>query len=648
MKKRAGQISVLVVFSLLPLFILFTFVVNMGMLVNAKIALQNAADLAAYAGAATQARQMTTISHINYQMRQAYKKFIARQYVGGNYSLKCFPHPNAGGNSGSGCNPFSDQDAFDFKNANSNFAGAPVVCINLSQSSNACQLAQSVRLVTPPTGCFPIDPICGIVTQAATQIQQIQKDVCGAGTYLNVEVALNWLYATEEDGKLNTNADVSGMIKGYGLVVENLLNYNRIETMRSFINEQAKDVNANTLNNLETVPDVAKTERTVLAFKTLQGNLNSKVFDQIQMKELMPPAMLFINKIEPQITVPATLFNVNGTTCDLTMYLINARPIVGVYVQENSPQQVFYSIKAQAKARLLFNPFPKGSPDPEGITLTAYAAARPFGSRIGPVLKDEDVTKRRSILINGSSQNINVAYLRLDEDYAYDSWGVLESFSKILAPGQNQQFIDYKTFQLMELAAKFPDEYEVGKYNIPVDVESDTPDKGMIRYFSSANRNDVYTAWAPMISSTASVADLKDKIKEEIQNNISFSQAGTTGNAVDQLKVDVSKYLLDKLDGLVGTLRQKNNYTVAQIEDPFHRKVFETSSISRPNVKGKIIDPSQSRKLATSFSTIYDKNYYEAGRDGYSVKLIPMSAVLKISNGFDLRGEKAEASKVQH
>ena len=75
-QSRIGQISVLIVFSLIPLFTLFTFVVNMGMLVNAKISLQNAADLAAYAGAATQARQMTAISHINYQMRQAYKKFI--------------------------------------------------------------------------------------------------------------------------------------------------------------------------------------------------------------------------------------------------------------------------------------------------------------------------------------------------------------------------------------------------------------------------------------------------------------------------------------------------------------------------------------------------------------------------------------------
>src|SRR5690349_18971356 len=83
-KKHRGQISVLIVLSLLPLFTLIAFVVNVGMLVHTKISLQNAADLAAYAGAATQARQLTHIAHLNYQMRQAYKKFIFRYYVLGN------------------------------------------------------------------------------------------------------------------------------------------------------------------------------------------------------------------------------------------------------------------------------------------------------------------------------------------------------------------------------------------------------------------------------------------------------------------------------------------------------------------------------------------------------------------------------------
>src|SRR4051812_49183793 len=69
----------------------FAFVVNTGMLVNAKINLQNAADLAAYAGAATQARQLTQISYLNYEMRRQYKKVLLRYYVMGNMAQRNFP-----------------------------------------------------------------------------------------------------------------------------------------------------------------------------------------------------------------------------------------------------------------------------------------------------------------------------------------------------------------------------------------------------------------------------------------------------------------------------------------------------------------------------------------------------------------------------
>src|SRR5271154_3984613 len=69
----------------------FCFVVNIGMLVNAKINLQNAADLAAYAGAATQARQLNSISYLNYEMRRQFKKFLFRYYVVGNMAQRQFP-----------------------------------------------------------------------------------------------------------------------------------------------------------------------------------------------------------------------------------------------------------------------------------------------------------------------------------------------------------------------------------------------------------------------------------------------------------------------------------------------------------------------------------------------------------------------------
>src|SRR3954462_14572759 len=90
---QRGQASIMIAIMMLTFTMFFAFVVNTGMLVNAKINLQNAADLAAYAGAATQARQLNAISYLNYEMRRQYKKYLYRYYVLGNLAQK----PQSGG-----------------------------------------------------------------------------------------------------------------------------------------------------------------------------------------------------------------------------------------------------------------------------------------------------------------------------------------------------------------------------------------------------------------------------------------------------------------------------------------------------------------------------------------------------------------------
>src|SRR5947209_20289171 len=97
-KGEKGQASLMLGVMMLTFLLLFMFVVNTGMLVNAKINLQNAADLAAYAGAATQARQLSQISYLNYEMRRQYKKFLFRYYVVGNMAQDGFPRGPAGSN----------------------------------------------------------------------------------------------------------------------------------------------------------------------------------------------------------------------------------------------------------------------------------------------------------------------------------------------------------------------------------------------------------------------------------------------------------------------------------------------------------------------------------------------------------------------
>src|SRR5205814_552978 len=80
-KNSRGQISLMIGLMILTLLILVRFVVSIGLLVNAKINLQNAADMAAYAGAAVQARTLNHIGFLNFEMRREFKKFLFRQYV---------------------------------------------------------------------------------------------------------------------------------------------------------------------------------------------------------------------------------------------------------------------------------------------------------------------------------------------------------------------------------------------------------------------------------------------------------------------------------------------------------------------------------------------------------------------------------------
>lgn len=80
------------------LFVFFAMVVNVGLLVHHKINLQNSADLAAYYGAAKQAESMNAISHVNYQIRQAYKLLMFRYHgIGGAGDTLKLPYDHING-----------------------------------------------------------------------------------------------------------------------------------------------------------------------------------------------------------------------------------------------------------------------------------------------------------------------------------------------------------------------------------------------------------------------------------------------------------------------------------------------------------------------------------------------------------------------
>ena len=91
--RQNGQISIFFSASLVVLITIVAFVINIGLFVKAKINLQNATDSAAFAGAAVQSRQLTTIAYLNWEMRNIYKEWMFKYYVIGNLNVEDVENP---------------------------------------------------------------------------------------------------------------------------------------------------------------------------------------------------------------------------------------------------------------------------------------------------------------------------------------------------------------------------------------------------------------------------------------------------------------------------------------------------------------------------------------------------------------------------
>src|SRR5262245_2107007 len=86
-KFHTGQMSIFLGITLIIALTVLGFVINVGLFVKAKINLQNAVDAAAWAGAAVQARQLTNIAYLNWEIRNTYKEWMFKYYVLGQLSL---------------------------------------------------------------------------------------------------------------------------------------------------------------------------------------------------------------------------------------------------------------------------------------------------------------------------------------------------------------------------------------------------------------------------------------------------------------------------------------------------------------------------------------------------------------------------------
>jgi hypothetical protein len=426
-KNAKGQISIFFSASLIVLVTIIAFVINIGLFVKAKINLQNATDAAAFAGASVQARQLTKIAYLNWDMRNIYKEWLYKYYVVGNINS---PMVEATDSSQIGN---SDPMSFRLKADNDIISGnttqdpfnIPAVCIHLAnQSTNICQ-----RYAIPGLPEFGGYSVAGSEEASRTFFDSLidaKLNNCGERSKLNMNVATTWAFNVLTDPNSSGDTIASRgpaiLIDRQGAWPRAMEVAMRIRNLEKVVNRPAetqrvcRSGSASTGCSLSIDSIAAENrlgnERIVKAFYSGYRNLGNEVDNE--MKESftlteIPPTIPGVksatdnssylipeDKLYPKQYLDLKLMTLNFTTffaamfprggkrtsaaCDIAKVAI---PVPGYPLgyYKNSRVLTYYAVRGEAEFVGMFNPFSADS-----IKLTAYAAAKPMGGRIGPML----------------------------------------------------------------------------------------------------------------------------------------------------------------------------------------------------------------------------------------------------------------------
>lgn len=428
-KNQHGQITIFFAVSIVIIITLLSFVVNVGLFVKAKINLQNATDAAAWSGAATQARQLTDIAYMNWEMRNVYKEWMFKYYVLGNLSAKGVRTPGDPGNSHNVSNSPNVMDFTIGPNSSPDKFNFPSICIhprvsltnNASIQGDLCSIYSSPGLPKLSFGFSSIDQTTGALTDA---LAERKAQDCAARSEANFNITRAWIYGA---GPNNIDAKILDSaphvaINRTGAWVKAIELAHRIRNMEFIVNTPPNaDVTIEKISNLES-QNFAGNERTIKAFASAYRNLgNDSTYDGRQLKDTFR-----LTEISPQAKEdndPESLSNVfirgagrnfEKYYLDLKIMPINFVNFFTALISQSEDAKTSNDVKVEAKCEMSKIAFPvpgyilgftknpevltyyavKGESEFEGlfnpigrsITLTAYAAAKPFGGRVGPPL----------------------------------------------------------------------------------------------------------------------------------------------------------------------------------------------------------------------------------------------------------------------
>ncbi len=635
----------------------FSFVINTGVLITAKISVQAAADAAAYAGAATQARQLNAISYLNYDMRRQYKKFVYRYAFVGNVAASSFP--NTGGEiAGKYGYPKSVYLSSNIGSLTSVPIKVPVVCMPITASAEVNQNCSSLNLPSS-TSNIASSFSNGILTmttaaflEGVAKIEEMQQGLCANNGSINLFVLTEWLMRGDispsaisstldsmsiklnqaEKDKLKNNITI--LVQGLGLYPRNIINLMRIETLEKFLNAPAKkDVQKDTIDTLEhSSIDAEVSERTIQSFKSALSNLNNEVIphNSVIMQELQNSNQITINPVKASFNAYVQYINGatagNDTICNSKIIPFAAKSTpVGVVKASTTP--VHYAVKIKAKAHLLFLPIR------DGIELEAVAAAKPFGSRIGPAgLSESDFVENiQPGSVNGDPVNdchdqsvkCNVPNLKVTDTETFYSQSYLKSLAAIGVENNSYNFKGMSN-------AMAPQPHEVGHYNI-IPPPVDDMKFEFIPYGTNKDSN-IYRFYAPIFTGAGNPTQKISAFMDEVFGLTQVSGTGSFGIDMMALKSTLQSQLINYVTGPMNSGQATSEHgettTFAAIELPM-APAPSPGPIVTANPNNFWL--TRSEEVISSWAPAFVR--HSSGNDfkprfGYSVKFVAMHDVL--------------------
>jgi len=440
LKNQHGQLGVFVGMSILVIISLLAFVINVGLFVKAKINLQNAVDAAAYAGAATQARRLTNIGYLNWEMRNTMKEWMFKYYILGNIGNSKVRNNSIGDPLDFRPKPFSATAAAN-ENAFAKF-NIPRNCINFGSSHNICNVYG-----VPGVPRFPSIGTPGsaeLTKEFTDQAVSIKSKNCVDRSVLNFSTTLLWTFGK---GGNSSGLNDAPQLLGHrvGAWPQTLEYAIRMRNLEYLVNRPpvvegicaSEGAGCISLSELKAASgNTPLNERPIAAFETAFRNLGGgsssvsggadhlSIKSTFKLTELAPNPMPFEKKslsgflIPEGHTYPGSSDYSKKHYLDLKILPINymifyttfvpsdenfnaeirsegacASSITGIPVPfyitgffKNPEVLTYYAVKGEAKYVGLFYPFDKD----DGLTMRAYAAAKPMGGRIGPILFEVD------------------------------------------------------------------------------------------------------------------------------------------------------------------------------------------------------------------------------------------------------------------